>query len=299
MNQKKGPIKYKIEVARHDAAHCLAPGLFQSLKRGDRKKLKLDITYQYNERESLRAVGFEPLGADDMRILQTIVGLVGRSNQLIPLAEPKTDEGKQLALLLEPKHEALKENSRTARTNLNSFMREAGFKTDGGQAREDVVESFRRLANVTLFVRRDKWEWSCHLLSYTVDQNDGKLQFAVNPRITEAILGERGHTHIDMREVRADLSDPTRILHQRLCAVVDPGKQRKISLDVLIGYIWNDPVTGATLRQRRVTIRASFAELQATGGWEFKADGPFYLVCRATVGYQIQSPRLGGQHELL
>jgi hypothetical protein len=299
MNQNKKPIKYKIEVARHDAAHCLAPGLFRSLKRGDRKKQKLDITYQYNERESLRAVGFEPLGADDMRNLQVIVGLLGRSNQLIPLSEPRTDEGKQLALLLEPKHEALKESSRTAKTNLNAFMMEAGYKTDGGQAREDLLESFRRLANVTLFVRRDKWEWSCHLLSYTVDEGDGKLQFAVNPRITEAILGERGHTHIDMREVRSDLSDPTRILHQRLCAVVDPGKQRKIGLDMLIGYVWNEPATGVTLRSRRLTIRASFAELEATGGWNFKADGQFYLISRAVVGYQIQMPRLGGQHQLI
>ena len=29
--------------------HCLVPGLFRSLKRGERKKLKLDVTYHYAE----------------------------------------------------------------------------------------------------------------------------------------------------------------------------------------------------------------------------------------------------------
>ncbi|MET3109463.1 hypothetical protein AAKU58_004320 [Oxalobacteraceae bacterium GrIS 1.18] len=41
------PMAFDLTHARHDPAHCLAPGLFRSLKRGDRKKLKLDVTYPY------------------------------------------------------------------------------------------------------------------------------------------------------------------------------------------------------------------------------------------------------------
>ncbi|MBP8151671.1 MAG: replication protein C, partial [Xylophilus sp.] len=59
--------------ARHDPMHCLAPGLFRSLKRGDRKKLKLDVTYRYGDNECARFIDFEPLGADDMRLLQGLV----------------------------------------------------------------------------------------------------------------------------------------------------------------------------------------------------------------------------------
>jgi hypothetical protein len=58
-------MAFDLTHARHDPAHCLAPGLFRSLKRGDRKKLKLDVTYIYGEDTQARFVGFEPLDAGD------------------------------------------------------------------------------------------------------------------------------------------------------------------------------------------------------------------------------------------
>lgn len=61
-------MAFDLTHARHDPMHCLVPGLFRSLKRGERKRLKLDVTYHYAENEQARFVGFEPLGADDMRL---------------------------------------------------------------------------------------------------------------------------------------------------------------------------------------------------------------------------------------
>jgi hypothetical protein len=74
--------------ARHDRAHCLAPGIFRSLKRGQRKKQKLDTTYVYGE-VSLRFVGFEPLGADDMRFLQGIIALAGPHGLILDPSRPQ------------------------------------------------------------------------------------------------------------------------------------------------------------------------------------------------------------------
>lgn len=54
-------MAFELTHARHDPIHCLAPGLFRSLKRGERKKLKLDVTYRYGAAEQVRFVGFEPL----------------------------------------------------------------------------------------------------------------------------------------------------------------------------------------------------------------------------------------------
>ena len=45
---------YDFTHARHDRAHCLTPEPFRSLKRGDRKKLKLDVTYTYGDGEIQR-----------------------------------------------------------------------------------------------------------------------------------------------------------------------------------------------------------------------------------------------------
>lgn len=80
--------KHDLTHVRHDPAHCLAPGLFRSLKRGDRKRCKLDVTYTFGEDESMRFVGFEPLGADDMRLLQGIVALGGPNGILLTPERP-------------------------------------------------------------------------------------------------------------------------------------------------------------------------------------------------------------------
>lgn len=278
-------MKKPLTYARHDRAHCLAPGLFKSFKRGERKKLKLDITYSYNANTSLRFVGFEPLGADDMRLLQGIVALASAAPATVDLFEPQGDAGKQLALLLEPKQDAVTEKASAVKTSLQRLMKEIGYKTDGGDKREEVIESFRRLANVTVHVRGDSKEWAIHLLSYYHDEVSGQLVIAVNPRITKAIMGEGAYTHIDMREVRALRSDPARILHQRLCATVDPGKQLAIGIDKLIGYVWPESVTGAALRMRRQTIREAIAELTATGGWLFQPTAAGYMISRRKIGY--------------
>ena len=83
-------MAFDLTHARHDPMHCLVPGLFRSLKRGERKRLKLDVTYHYAENEQARFVGFEPLGADDMRLLQGLVALGGPKG-IILTPEPTAD----------------------------------------------------------------------------------------------------------------------------------------------------------------------------------------------------------------
>ena len=67
--------KHDLSHARHDPAHCLAPGLFRALKRGERKHSKLDVIYDYGDGKRIEFSGPEPLGADDLRILQGLVAM--------------------------------------------------------------------------------------------------------------------------------------------------------------------------------------------------------------------------------
>ena len=79
-----------------------------------------------------------------------------------------------------------------------------------------------------------------HLMSYAFDEEDGRLFVALNPQIAEAILGRRPYTRIEMAEVRALQTDPARLIHQRLCGWIDPGKAGRVELDTLSGYVWPD-----------------------------------------------------------
>lgn len=122
--------KHDLTHVRHDPAHCLAPGLFRSLKRGDRKRCKLDVTYTFGEDESMRFVGFEPLGADDMRLLQGIVAL-GGPNGILLTPEPTSETGRQLRLFLEPRFEAIEQDGLVVRESLTKLLSETGM-TDSG-----------------------------------------------------------------------------------------------------------------------------------------------------------------------
>lgn len=257
-------MTFDLTHARHDKAHCLAPGLFRSLKRGERKKLKLDVTYDYGA-QTLRFVGFEPLDAQDMRLLQGIIALSG-PNGVILSDEPKTDRGRQLRLLLDPKLDAAKADALVVKGTLGQLMREIGYTTDGAESRRDLKASLLRMSNVTLHVKEGSREASFHLLSYAFDEDDGTLFVALNPRVAEAVMGSssKGFTRIELSEVRALQSDPARLVHQRLCGWIDPGKSARVELNTVCGYIWPNSTDNAhTMKTRRQTARKALAELAA------------------------------------
>ena len=138
-------MAFDLTHARHDPTHCLAPGLFRSLKRGERKRLKLDVAYHYAENEQARFVGFEPLGADDMRLLQGLVALGGPKG-IILTPEPTADLPKQLRLFLEPKFDAVEQDALVVRESMTKLLGEIGL-TDGGDNIKAIKGSFQNSEN--------------------------------------------------------------------------------------------------------------------------------------------------------
>lgn len=255
---------HDLTHARHDPAHCLAPGLFRSLKKGERKKQKLDITYPYGDSESARFVGFEPLGVDDMRILQGLVALAGPKG-LILTPEPQSDMSRQLRLFLEPKFDAEGKDGLVVRERMTKLLDEIGL-CDSGENIKTLKASLLRMSNVTVLVTKGARQASFHLLSFAFDESDGRLFVALNPRIAEAVLGRRSYARIELAEVRKLVTDPARLMHQRLCGWIDPGKSGLVALDTLCGYVWPDPTDNAnTMKTRRQAVRKSLAELVAAG----------------------------------
>jgi hypothetical protein len=63
-------------------------------------------------------------------------------------------------------------------------------------------------------------------------------------------MGGAQHVRIDMDEVRALQTDPARLMYQRLCGWIDPGKSGRVELDTLCGYVWPGQATNP-VRSRR------------------------------------------------
>ncbi len=257
--------KHSLSHVRHDPAHCLAPGLFRALKRGERKRSKLDVTYDYGDGKRIEFSGPEPLGADDLRILQGLVAMAG-PNGLVLGPEPKTEGGRQLRLFLEPKWEAVTADAMVVKGSYRALAKEIGAEVDSGGALKHIQDCIERLWKVSIIAQNGRKRQGFRLLSeYASDEADGRLYVALNPLIAQAVMGGGQHVRISMDEVRALDSETARLLHQRLCGWIDPGKTGKASIDTLCGYVWPSEASGSTMRKRRQRVREALPELVALG----------------------------------
>lgn len=257
--------KHDLTHARHDPAHCLAPGLFRALKRGERKREKLDVAYDYSNGKRIEFKGPEPLGADDLRILQGLVAMAGPSG-LVLSPEPKTDGGQQLRLSLETKWDAVEADAMVVKGSYRALARETGYAEDGGSQFKAIRECIERLWTVSIIAQDGRKRQGFRLLAdYASDETDGRLYVALNPMIAQAVMGGGQHVRISMDEVRALSSETARLLHQRLCGWIDPGKSGKIGMDALCGYAWPNDASNSAMRKRRQRVREALAELEALG----------------------------------
>ncbi len=256
--------KHELTHARHDPAHCLAPGLFRSLKRGERKRAKLDVVYDFGDGRRVEFSGPEPLGADDLRILQGLVAMAGPGG-LVLSPEPATEGGRQLRLFLEPKWDAINENAMVVKGSYRALAREIGY-ADPDNTRP-IRECIERLWKVSIIAQDGKKRRGFRLLSeYASDEQDGKLYVALNPMIAQAVMGGK-HVRIEMDEVRALKTDPARLIHQRLCGWIDCGKSGRAELDTICGYVWPKKINDNAMKRRRGIARKALDELSVALGW--------------------------------
>lgn len=257
---KDGDLKYAL----HDSIHCLTPGLFRSLKKGERKKAKLDVVYEFGDGERVEFSGPEPLGDDDLRVLQGLIAMAGPRGQILSQF-PETAPGMTARQSLELKWGAISENGMVVKGSYRNLAKEIGYADiDSSKTVRDCIE---RMWKVSVIAQKDGKRMGFRLLSqYGSDDNDGSLYVALNPQLTAAIVGDIRHTRINMDEVRAIKQGGTRLVHQRLCGWIDPGKSKKITLETICGYIWPDSADPVAMRQRRSRAKPILAELE-TLGW--------------------------------
>ncbi|CAB1371006.1 replication protein C, IncQ-type [Denitratisoma oestradiolicum] len=278
---------FELTHARHDPAHCLAPGLFRSLKRGDRKRLKLSVVYQSGS-DRIEFSGPEPLGADDLRVLQGLVAMAAvcgtEGGGIVLPPTPATHEGKALRRLLEAESDAADQDALVVKGSFRQLAREIGY-SDIEDARQ-LRECIERLWKVSIIVEREGRRMGFRILScYASDSASGQLLVALNPRLTESILGDRQYFRIDLAEVRALKSDPARLMHQRL-HWINAGQRKGVMLDTLCSYVWPDQANPDTMKKRRQVARKALAELSDIGwGVEEYAPGKFWI-CRPKSGTQ-------------
>lgn len=261
---------FELTHARHDAALCQAPGLFQSLqlRKGGRRP-SFDITSTRGA-TAIRFVGFQVLGVDDMRLLQVLVALGGLRGVTLT-QHPTLLAPLQLRASLALQYSAETRNGLVIHEKLSTILTELG-QTRAGKNYAQLKNSLFRLAAVTVSVTTDaadkstKTQASFQLLSYIFDQKTGRLMLCLNPQLADAALGQCQYTRIDLNEVRALKTAPAHLIHQRLCGYINAGACHNVKMETLCGYVW--PVTSRikeTLNTRQRAVRAALKELTGSG----------------------------------
>ena len=265
---------YDLTHAQHDRMHCLVPGLFRSLKRGERKKEKLDITYNYPNKK-IRFTCFEPLGADDMKLLQFLVALGGVNKHSVLRVTDNLEDDIDKQLIQNFVAQRFEEYAQIIKIKINSIhylIKEMGLAASGNNVKR-IKENMYRLKNVTIeekFIINSEEYGVSHVYNliseYLLNEKSGYFYVALNPMIASAILGKSQFSHIDLNEIRSIKSAPTAIIHQHLCGWIDPGKAGNIGLDVLCSYPWPDEATNPeTLRTRKLHAKKALKELSNIG----------------------------------
>ncbi len=263
--EKKTPI---TKTSYQDQANSLAPGLFRTGKRGELNGKGMRVTYQLNENTSVLFMGVA-LGVPELRLLQAITALAALKETKI--IELNTDDANDRQLVLLGDLTGIRPSTKSAMvcTTYNALMREAGYSSESKDVRDDMKRYLQNLAAVTCVLQGEHTEKAAdtRLLLYKVDDTTGEIEISLNTRLTSAIIGNSRFTIVDMDEARALKTDPARLLHNRLSAVVDVGKSRVFSLDTLMSYVWPEPATGSTMRMRRKAIREALNNISATPNW--------------------------------
>jgi hypothetical protein len=290
---KSRAVAYRYTHAKHDPAHCTILGMFRALRRGDRQHKKLDIKGKYGK-AVMHVTGDKLLGADDLHILQGLVAmaapLTGGATMLQEV--PKTLDQIYLRNAIDLKgdpapimvvtgtlYQLNKEIDLGNSTSSYRKIRECIARLcttsivheDGGKRR-----SFRLLSHCGTTTKEAEAALNPVITAADAANAIGSGCFAValNPLLTAAVLGKSinlsgSHARIEMFEVRTINHEATRLIHQYLCAVINPGETKTLSRETLRARIWPErPEKANLLHQHHYRLRETIKKLVPLG-WRF------------------------------
>lgn len=169
-------------------------------------------------------------------------------------------------------------------TNAHELLIELGRKP-GRASYNWLKDSLKRLSKVSFIYTSKTQINSFNLISWSADLEKnggiGVISFCINPYSAAAILDAKGGYVLLHRNERALLkTEEARALHSVLCGLVDIGKSRSLSVDMLCGKVYStyegdtdDVITCDKLKHRRKAICSACVDISKLAHWACNIDG--------------------------
>ena len=259
-----------------------APGLFLSRSKGEELRLAEPGTLAEREFDKIiyRFEGSQLLGTNDLRVIQAVFMLASdpASKAEFNVVSPQSPVGQRLAngfgFSAAPGESS---RSKLFSASVSSLAIAAGYSPTAGGSRDGIQSALNVLAGVTLVCLRGESEvCRSKLLSQT--QINAKTEGFENTRHSMAIglapalsttllgLGSKAFIRIDQAEIGSSLGEgSSRILHLRLCSMINQGESKSLSAGKLATYGYGEVANKHTTRRQFGDVAKAMTKLQAIG----------------------------------
>lgn len=252
-----------------------------------RNEMCLVFDYQFNKETLYRFSAPHALGVDDMSVLQGLLAWASVPKNRRNLSPASTGlRATELRANMNLEHGAKDAEVVSFDASVQECARAIGHRQpDAGNTYKVFRASVERLSKVSITVEHQEGREGYRLLShYTSGKNPGVLSVALNPRLSESVLGiqkaSSSYIRIDLNEVRKLKTDAARLVHQRLQWLPSYGGFMPVKLDKLCGYVWPDRADASAMRKRRFTILKALVELEELGWMVSSDDGEVLGISR-------------------
>jgi len=155
--------------------------LFSDLKDSDRKGFKLDLKYDISADKSVRFVGFEPLGLDDLQVLQGIVSLL-KSKDIFRVSQDGSRKDR-VNTFLETDFTTILQAEIRMQTTIALLLAEAGLENIALNS-EHVLASIERLSRLGIVAIKNRCRGNFTLINkFVIDSSTEEVFVALNPHV--------------------------------------------------------------------------------------------------------------------
>lgn len=246
---------------------AMCPGLFRHISTKDQSKSEdaLRLTYSHGDIR-LCIQGDSLLSGFDLAILQALELIATGSGTLVDDAND-VQAGLRKALVAPDADADLVGDLSYVCSSASKLLECVGLPVNKKYATR-LYASLIRLQSVTLNVSdvtTPHISSSFQLLSFDREKGVTRcnaIHVALNPRLTSVLAGaSHQDTRLSATELKALGTEyPARILHQRLCALVNDGTSRTFKASTLFDYLYPDDAGAQLLDTRRTRkLRADYA----------------------------------------